>query len=161
MNQLSSQSRFRSGDVLRYTPRRAHCKQGTAFVRDCGTPLDTYWSAFGDFEYGHLSDEELATAEVVFNVNDYDMLDKYSRGSRLTWETYSPDDRGRIGSQHQCQSVYFVRKGAQPDLMTQIQNARAALAAAESDLRGAQYAVDSRRRDLAKLEAALAGEIVQ
>lgn len=144
-------STFKTGDVLRYVPRRYHCKEGTAFVTERGTPLDTYWGPGGNGEYGHLRPEELATAEVVFNVNDYDALDIYANQSRATWLTYHPDDRGRITSQHGLQEALFVRKGATPDLATQIQNARDRVDEAESRVQLAEHILESRRRELAEL----------
>jgi hypothetical protein len=47
----------------------------------------------------------------------------------------------------------FIRQGASPDLTTQIANAKAAVADAESKLRSAEWVLEMRREDLAKLEA--------
>lgn len=90
---MSTTTTFKPGDVLRYAPYRDHCRQTSAFVTEDGTPLDTYWGTYGDGQYGHLREEELASAKVVFNVNDYEALDQYSSGSRLRWLTFHPDDR--------------------------------------------------------------------
>jgi hypothetical protein len=145
---------LRAGDVLSYLPSQHHCRQGTALVTEDGLAFDTFWGIRPDNQSHFLTPKELTTAEVKFNVNDFDMLDRYSRSSVSTWETYHADDRGRIGSQHQHQSVYFVRKGAQPDLGTQIENARGEVEEAESALRSAQYRLERRREGLARLEAA-------
>lgn len=144
---------FKPGDVLAYTPREYHCCEGTAFVTENGTPLDTFWGPDGDGQYGRLREEELATAEIKFNVNDYDALDRYSKGSAATWKTYHPDDRALITSQHRLQHQFFIRKGAKPDLSTQIENAQAAVEDAESELRSAEARLGWRRQELAELQS--------
>jgi hypothetical protein len=149
-------SKLTVGDVLRYLPERHHCREGTAFVTERGDAVDTYWSttySYGGADDHRLTAEELATAEVQFNVNDYDALDPYAGTSRPTWETYHPDDRGRISSQHGLQEELFVRRGAAPDLETQIANARAAVETAESNLWSAECRLAQCREDLARLEA--------
>lgn len=144
---------MRAGDVLRYTPARSHCREGTAYVCTDGRVVDTYWHGFEcDNEAHVLSEGELTTAELVFNTNDLDMLDRYSRESRPTWLTYHPRDRGCITSQHGLQELLFVRKGATPDLETRIDNAREKVERAERALRGAQSQCDSSRRVLAEIE---------
>lgn len=149
---LPRQSKFKPGDVLAYVPRWHHCREGVAFVREDGRAVDTFWR-HDDSSAPGLNEEELATAEVRFNVNDCDALDLYSASSRPTWLTYHPDDRGRIPSQHGLQEALFVRSGAEPNLRTQIENAQADVEEAESAVRSAQYRLDARREDLAKLEA--------
>lgn len=148
-------TQFAPGDVLGYIPRWHHCREGVAFVRDDGAVVDTFWR-HTDSSAARLDESELATAEMRFNVNDYDALDLYSKSSRPTWLTYHPDDRGRIPSQHGLQEALFVRRGAVPNLETQIANARADVEEAESALRSAQWRLDLRREDLAKLEASRA-----
>lgn len=147
---------LKPGDVLSYIPERDHCRERTAFVTERGVAVDTYWQ--GDYRGGYqdahrLTDDELATATVRFNVSDYDALDLYSKESRPTWETYHPDDRGAIPSQHGLQWALFVRKGAQPHLDTQIENARAAVEQADSKMRSAEATLARRRDELAELEA--------
>lgn len=46
-----------------------------------------------------------------------------------------------------------MRIGAEPDLSTQIENARTAVAEAESEVRSAQWALERRREELTDLEA--------
>ena len=143
------------GDVLSYTPLRAfeprHCREGMALVDEHGRAFDTFWGIdLGDRHC--LTAAELATATVVFNVGDFEMLDKYSHSSRGRWETYNPLDRAVITSQHGLQAVYYVRKGAQPDLETQIENARERVEDAERQVRSAQSGLEWRRRELAALE---------
>lgn len=147
-----SSTSFKHGDVLSYLPERHHCRETTAFVTERGVALDTYWRPTGDGDSHRLTSDELATATVRFNVNDYDALDVYSRSSRSTWETYHPDDRERIPSQHGYQEALFIRRGAKPDLSTQIENARSRLQTAESGLRIAESRVEWCKRDLAELE---------
>lgn len=146
---------LRPGDVLRYRPLgefEPHwCREGLALVDDNGHAFDTYWGTYGD--HHRLTEAELASADLVFNVNDYDELDQYSRGSRLTWETYHPDDRARITQQHGHQERLFIRLGAEPSLETQIENARAEVEQAETDLASSERRLQWRREDLAKLEA--------
>lgn len=147
---------FKPGDVLSYIPAHHHCREGTAFVTEAGRAVDTFWQSdyVGGTGYAHyLRDNELATATLRFNVNDYRALDIYSKSSHVEWMTYNPDDRGRISSQHGLQDALFLRLGAQPDLGTQIENAREALATAESEMRTAEWRVERRRQDLAELEA--------
>lgn len=142
---------LRPGDVLRYLPAdkfmRWHCREGIALVTETGDAFDTFWGTGGDRH--RLTADELATAEVEFNVGDYDALPYRSRDK---WLTYHEDDRGRIPSQHGLQEVLYLRKGAQPNLATQIANAREAVAEAESRLRSAEWTLEWRREDLAKLQ---------
>lgn len=144
---------LRSGDVLWYVPETSHCREGTAFVNDRARALDTFWQPEGDGDSHALTDQELATAEVRFNVNDYEPLDRYSRSSRGTWETYHPVDRARIPSQHGLQEQLFIRRGASPDIGTQVANARERVAEAESELSLAERRLEWRREELAALEA--------
>ena len=145
------------GDVLHYTPLRKFeprwCREGQALVDEHGRALDTYWGIDSFSDRHCLTAEELATATVVFNVGDFEMLDKYARSSQAQWETYSPLDRAVITSQHGLQSVYYIRKGAQPDLETQIENARERVEDAERKLSSAQSGLEWCRRELAALEA--------
>jgi hypothetical protein len=140
-----------AGDVLRYTPSQVHCREGMAFVTESGEPLDTYWRPEGDGDSHALTDGELSTAKIVFNVAEFTMLDRYSAASREKWETYSPDDRERVTSQHGLQEVLFVHRGARPDLGTQIANARRDVGHAEVALRAAQQRLDSERSRLSEM----------
>jgi hypothetical protein len=137
-----------AGDVLRYAPSQNHCREGMAFVTESGNALDTYWGPEGDSNSHALTDRELSTAKVVFNVAEFTVLDRYSAASGEKWETYSPDDRERVTSQHGLQELLFVRRGARPNLGTQIDNARRDVGHAEDALRGAQQRLDSVRARL-------------
>jgi hypothetical protein len=99
-----------------------------------------------------LRKHELETAGLIFNTNDFDVLDRYAAASRSTWLTYAPRDRGRITSQHGLQELLFVRKGSLPDLATQIDNARRKVKEAEAAVRTAQRQRDDARRALAEVE---------
>lgn len=145
---------FTPGDVLAYTPERRHAREGTAFVTESGHAVDTYWEPTGDAQSHVLTTAELATAEVKFNVNDYEPLDRYAGGSRSVWMTYHHNDRARISSQHGLQEQLYVRRGAKPDIGTQIANAEAEVKVAESAVRSAEYTLACRRRDLAELQTA-------
>jgi hypothetical protein len=121
-------SDFKPGDVLDYhtlTRPNRWCREGVAIVepgRHGGAPIavDTYWSS--GFDNHILTEDELATAQLRFNINDYDELDRYARGTRSEWETYHPLERQEVCSQHGLETRYFIRKGAKPDLSTRIAN---------------------------------------
>lgn len=142
---------FEPGDVLRYVSTQSHCREGTAYVQGSGAAIDTYWRPSGDGDSHRLSDSELATATLSFNVNDYDLLDRYSRASREMWETYAPEDRARITSQHGLQESLFTRIGAKPHLGTQIENAERRVSKAEEDARSAASELERRRSELVAL----------
>lgn len=145
------------GDALRYTPTQSHCREGTAFVDERGVARDTFWRPEGDGESHVLTQGELETAQTVFSVRDFRLLDRYASASREAWETYHPRDHGRITMQHGLEEVLYVRIGAEPDLGTQIKNAEAALAGAEQKSRSAQSTVERRRAELTELQCA--GEV--
>jgi hypothetical protein len=147
---------YRPGTVVRYTPDPSRhdprwCREGYAIADSDGVLLDTYWQSGGDSH--RLLPVELATVEVLFHLDDYDELDRYSKGSPPQWQTYHPNDRRRITSQHGLQARWFVRKGATPDLSTQIANAEDKVREAEDEVRCAQQRLDWKRQDLAALIA--------
>lgn len=151
-----------------------HCREELAVDRffwdreqpiEPNVPLvlfDTFWG--GGSETHRLTDAELATAVLVFDTDDYDMLPRYPRDSaHRTWLQYRPEDRKTVTSQHGLQNDYYVRKGSKPDLLTKIENARAHLESRESKLRQATWGVESAQRDLDELlaEADSSGLTVQ
>ena len=152
-------SGWKQGDVIRYTSERRdrHCREGMAIarVRADGSVFfaDTFWGYGGDDHV--LTEAELLTAELRFNTADYDEL---PLRSGYTWESYAPSDRAVITQQHGLQRRLFVRKGATEDLPTKVENAKQALALAEDEVRSAQWRVEDRQRDLAKLEAEASGD---
>lgn len=141
----SRQSSWAPGDVLDYTPRDRWCYEGIAVVQENGRALDTYWC----INANGLRPDELATARLRFRLADYREI-----GSEDEWKTYAPADRQSISSQHGLQWTYYVRVGAEPDLETQIANARNAVERAESELRAAEWRLTCRRDELAELEGA-------
>ena len=167
---VGDETKWQAGDVVHYEPGPAFpgqtdvrwCREGTAIAganRDGSVTLvDTYWG-IRDGQSHALTDDELATAELRFNLADYDELNRYDRGARQEWEKYAPADRERVTSQHGLQSRWFVRKGAAEDHATIVQNARDRLAEAESALESARYSVESRLRDLDELLATEASHV--
>lgn len=152
----STRTEFKPGDVVRYdTGMDRHCREGWAIAEarlDSVVLFDTFWGTPGDRHL--LTYDELGTAEVVFNLDDYDELDQYRRHkSAATWKTYRPEDRETVTSQHGLQVRWFVRKGAEPDLQTQIENACEAYVEAQSKLRSAEADVRYAWQVLAELEA--------
>lgn len=150
---MSTKTEFKPGDVVRYdTGTERHCLEGMAIAeaRLAGVVLyDTYWRTPGDRHL--LTYDELATAEVVFNLDDYDELTE--RESAARWEMYKPADRERVTSQHGLVVRCFIRKGAEPDLETQIEYARKVVEDAAHKLASARRSLDAAFRDLAELEA--------
>lgn len=146
---------FRPGDVVRYEPAewpgrhdRMWCREGMAIADENGLLWDTYWSTGNDCH--NLVDREMATARVLFNLADFRELERHEA---YTWREFHPDDRALITSQHGLQERRFVRVGSGPDLGTQIENAREALAEAERQVESAKQTVIWRREHLAELEA--------
>lgn len=130
-------SDFIPGDVIRYTPGDGHhCREGMAIVAQ-QQAFDTFWSGYGDRHL--LTADELATAELLFNLADFDELDGNSRHmNEAKWNTYATDDRQLVTSQHGLQKRWFIRKGAEPSWQQQIANAREEL---DKALRDADQAV--------------------
>jgi hypothetical protein len=141
---------LRAGDVGRYQPENTWCHEGLAVAEQRGEELvllDTFWGA------SERTRVNPAVFEILFNVNDYDELDRYSHESSARWEKFAPEDRQRITSQHGLQSRWFIRKGAVEHLPTQVENARERLREAEAELRSAQRHVEWAQQELAALEA--------
>jgi hypothetical protein len=150
---VTTRTEFKPGDVVRYDRGAVrHCREGMAIAEarlDGVVLYDTYWRTPGDRHL--LTYDELATAEVLFNLDDYDELTE--RESSARWEMYKPADRQTITSQHGLVVRCFIRAGAEPDLETQIGNAQREVDDAERKLKTAQWQLDVARRDLAELEA--------
>ena len=146
---------FREGDVVDYNSERRDrwCREGVAVAtphRD-GTLMlvDTYWGGFGSDQHV-LTATETATAQVRFNLNDYEEIT--ASGARDRWLKYAPADRDIVTSQHRLQAKYFIRRGATEDLPTQILNAEERLEEARSQLESAQWRVEWAERDLQALK---------
>lgn len=152
---MSTKTEFKAGDVVRYdTGQDRHCREGMAIAEarlDGVVLFDTYWGTPGDRHL--LTYDELAAAQVLFNLDDYDEFDRYSHVAPAKWMTYRPGDRETVTSQHGLQVRWFIRKGAEPDLQTQIENACEAYVDAESKLQSAERRAAAAWRDLAELEA--------
>jgi len=129
-----------------------HCREELAVEQEPGILLDTFWSLGS--ETHRLTEAERATAVLVFDTDDYDQLPTYPReAARQMWETYHPDNRAVITSQHRLQNDYYVRKGSKPDLETRIENAQRAVEEAESKLLSAGSGLRWRQEELAALVA--------
>lgn len=146
---------FKPGDVVRYetlTMPSRHCREGQAIAEEWKgriVLLDTFW---GSSDRHVLTDDEIDTAELVFNLKGYDELDRYSHESPAKWKRFKPVDRETVTSQHGLQIRWFVRKGATPDLQTQIENACEEYLNAQSKLRSAEENVTRAWQTLQGLE---------
>jgi hypothetical protein len=132
------------GDVLDYVPNRHHCREGIAIVLDSGRAVDTFWSS----ERSVLTAGEMATSGLRFRLAEFREI-----SFEQEWLTYAPTDRQVITAQHGLQQTYYVRIGAEPDLATQISNARERVQEAEREVSSAQFSLARRREDLAALES--------
>jgi hypothetical protein len=137
---------LRPGDVVRYEPESRWCHDGYAIAQHHGNLagelvlVDTYWSGSG----GLVRPESY---EVLFNLADYEEVPVGK------WETYASADREYIPVHSGYRTRHLVRKGATPDLSTQIENARERVSDAEQQVRSAQWSLDYARNELAALEA--------
>ena len=138
-------------DVVRYRPENRHCHEGMAIayrVRgdDCDEVwlLETYWATTPE----RVRPDDY---EVLFNLGDYEQR----RGDE--WERYAPGDRQVITNQHGVNRSFYVRKGAEEHLPTQIENARNRVVKAEEEVRSAQRHLAARREDLILLKARAGG----
>lgn len=134
---------FAPGDVVRYTPENRWCHHGIAVVQDDGHGRDTYW---GNGPECYVAPSELVGGELIFRMGEF-----REAANEGEWEKYAPADRGHLPMGGYPER-FFVRIDAEPDLETQIQNARAALQAAEDKVWSAVRAVKWAAEDLAKLE---------
>lgn len=145
-------SDWKPGDVVAYKSERRDrwCREGLAIATQWRSGkvvlVDTFWATMSDAHV--LTTAEEASAELRFNVADYDEL-PYRADDQ--WRSYAQEDRALITSQHGLQRRLFVRKGATEDLPTKIENARQALASAEEEQRRSEWRVEDRKRDLAAL----------
>ena len=151
MSEHSAEFDAHPGTVVRYRPDPSRhdprwCREGMAIADARGFLFDTYWASGGDSH--RLLPIERDTIEVLFYLSDYDELDRYSNVSKGVWATYAPDDRRLVTSQHGLIRRWFVRKGARPDLGTQIANAEEKVRDCEEAVRAAQRHLDRVRQDL-------------
>lgn len=152
----ATHGKFIAGDVVEWSPQDRHCREGTAIALEThGGQIklfDTFWDGYEDHV---LTDAEELTAEVLFNLNDYDEIDRYKRESQ-TWSKYAPEDRQRVTSQHGLQTRWYVRKGASEHWPTQIRNAEDAVAKCVAAVESAERHLRWAREDLARVEEAAA-----
>lgn len=125
-----------------------HCKEGWAIETEDGTLRDTYWHS----DRSVLSKEEVTSAVLEFDTDDFEEL-PLSRDERAPkrWMSYAPKDRGCIPSQHGLSRQWFIRRGASPDLSTEIENQENELSEARTALGMAQYRVDRAEEKLTDL----------
>lgn len=137
---------LRAGDVIRYEPKSTWYYDGYAIAEERRVGglilVDTYWYAgtSGDVVFPE-------TYELLFNLGDYDAKPAHE------WETFAPADRQYIPKHSGYRTVHYVRKGATPDLATQIENAQERVTEAEADVRSAEWRLKYTREVLAELEA--------
>lgn len=137
-----------AGDVYTYTPDQNHCREGLAIENERGRLIDWFWGGH-DVALDNLVDRDAPDLTLIANLGDYDLTPRDGRESN---RDYAPEDRLLIHSQHGFQWTHYIRKGAEPDLTTRIENARKGLEEAESDMRSAQRQIDRAREELAQLE---------
>lgn len=151
---------FKENDVVKYAVPR-HCREGFAVAHLRNGKLilrDTYWLRDDDLSYV-LTADEVANAELLFNIDDYDELDRHDRSTPMTLATYAEADRAQIPMQHGLTIRYFVRKGATPDLATQVANARALVSQRRDEVRTAQLTLARAESELARLDSELAAAV--
>lgn len=144
------------GDVFDYLPLEHHCREGHAVAEERFGKvvlLDTFWGISGSDRH-LLTDAELATAELKFNLGDYMQVTMSTRHlNESTWSKHAREDRQLITSQHGLQRHYYLRHSAKPSWAQQIENAREELAAAEHNAESAARGVDYARSNLAYIIA--------
>ncbi len=144
---------IREGDVLRYAPARTWCREGLAIVervRNGGLiAFDTYWITGRTV----LLSDDLATAEVLFNLND---VERFEPSPDASFADFDLADQFVITHQHGLQREQFIRRGAKPSPFVKVLNARRVLAEAQAAGESAQFRIGVARRDLAIVEAAYA-----
>ncbi|OHU47406.1 hypothetical protein BKG82_27765 [Mycobacteroides chelonae] len=141
---------------MRYKLSEHHCREGLAVAKDCDSSVvlvDTFWQG-GSQDDHMLTEGEVSTAELIFNLEDYDELERYVPSSKELWNKYAPIDRQVVTSQHGSQERLFIRKGATPDWDTQIETARQVVAERERQLESATRGLEWARHDLAEVSAA-------
>lgn len=127
-----------------------HCREGVATEERPGVFLDTFWNG-GDRH--RLTETEAASMKERFDTDDFDELDRNKFDAEARWMRFAPADRQTITSQHRLQARYFVRRGAAPDLATQIENAKQKVTDAEHEVERSASRLKWAQADLAALEA--------
>ena len=146
---------YRPGTVVRYIPDQSRhdpmwCREGMAIADDRGFLCDTFWGSGSEAHV--LRGVELESIEMLFHLDDYEELDRW-RPSVEHWSKYAPVDRQQITHQHRLQRRLFIRKGAHPNLATQIANAEEKVREAERAVDSAKWRLELAQRDLATLSS--------
>jgi hypothetical protein len=146
------------GDVVRYRSERDNdwCREGMAIAtkRSWDTSvvlIDTYWGTTSVDDHA-LTETEVDTAELLFNLADYDEVGRSRKAPPDEWQRRAEADRQVITQQHRLQNRWFIRKGSTEDRATIIDNARQRLEDAESELESARRRVEWAREDLVRAE---------
>ncbi|WP_159599975.1 hypothetical protein [Agromyces humi] len=142
---------FGDGDVLDYEPDRFHCREGIAVIENLPSRegvegrmtrenfvVDTFWGSGDDHI---LSEDELATATVRFNIHDFRKIEPDER-----FADFSKDDRATLTRQHGNIVSRYIRIGAVPDLATMLENALREVVEREADMEHAASRLESARR---------------
>lgn len=137
--------------VFRYTIEGSrHAREGWAVEIGPGDFRDTYWSS----DRYQLGVKEVESLEFQFDTEDFEpIIGDYGSGIPPIWTEYASEDRARIPSQHGLRSTWYLRRGASPDLDTQIRAQREILEREESSLRSVQARRDSAQARLKELLA--------
>lgn len=151
----SNTPKLRHNDVISYTADGTkHCREELALVSLVYSgkvvAKDTYWHMMTS-ESHRLTESELLTAVVIFNRDDYTMLDRSDRDRRTTWEKYRPVDRKEITAQHGLMADYYLKKGAVADLEVQLENQRRLIATTTATLTSIQHELREQEYDLIAL----------
>lgn len=132
---------FAPGSIYEYTPDNGerHCREGVAYADSDGSLIDTFWGVPNSdpFIRHYLTDTEIATAQLVFNVND---LREARPHETLNW--YPKGTVFAVTSQHGLRRQTYVVPGTQPDAEVIIDEAHAAYLAAKDEAAAAQRRVE-------------------
>lgn len=137
-----------AGDVYTYALKDRWCREGIAIETEKGTLLDTFWhTSPRDFMVDHyLTPEEVATAELLGNLDDYE---RFERGGKhynaAGFDGYAESDRFTVTSQHGLTAHRFIRKGAEPSRSHIIAKARKDVSDALAKRDDAMRSVESAR----------------
>lgn len=137
--------------VFQYTVEGSrHAREGWAVEIAPGDFRDTYWSS----DRYKLNVREVETLVFQFDTDDFEPITgNYGSGIPPIWTEYATEDRARIPSQHGLKPTWYLRKGASPDLDTQIEAQRDVLEREESNLRSVQARRDGAQEKLRELLA--------
>lgn len=130
------------------------CREGVATEERPDVLLDTFWTG-GDRH--RLTAAEVTSARLRFDTDDFEQVEG-QWDAQEKWMRFAPADREAISHQHRLQHEYFVRKGASPDVATQVENARQKVSEAEREVERAASHLQWARDALAALETQKGGE---